>query len=81
LTAENRIEVPLIGVLLSVFLCSATVPCQGALVRMDSEAGYTWPGVLLAGVIISIIILVLLYSKKRAIAADYRREGPAEVRT
>jgi hypothetical protein len=54
LTIENRIEASLIGVLLSVFLCSATMQCQGALVRMDVSDLWSDADVVLIGEVLNV---------------------------
>ena len=54
MTTESRIEASLIGALLAVFLCSATVPCQGALVRMDVSDLWSEADVVLIGDVLNI---------------------------
>ena len=49
MTTENRIEVSLIGLLLAVFLCSTSLTCQGALVKMDIPDLWREADVVLVG--------------------------------
>ena len=53
MTTENR-KVSLIGVLLAVFLCSTSLNCQGALVRMDVSDLWCWADVVLIGDVLNI---------------------------